>query len=691
LFLLFQIIFTYPFYLAVFCLLGGIAFAFFLYFRANRNKEIPKNISRILLALRLVFISLLAFFLLEPMLKNVSIEKEKPILVVALDNSMSVIQNKDSLFIKGELMEKISGMGDRLSDKFETRFYNFDSRLKTGSRVDFKGKETDFTGLFTEIENNYSNLNLGAVVIATDGLYNKGVNPLYTNKNLKYPVYTIALGDTSAKRDLLVKKIVHNQVAYLGNKFPVEIILEGKKVRGTKATLSVSSGTKKLAEEKFEVNSESWLKTCSFIFDAEKPGAQKYNVFVSYADEEQNKLNNFSSFVVDVIDNREKILILADVPHPDIAALKQGLEVNLNYEVEAALASEFTGSLKPYSLVVIHMMSWNSSGGRIKTEIEANNIPYLLISSESTDNFPALKISGPSGRSNDSEPIPNKNFSLFSISDELKNYMKNFPAVKSPLGNYSSTPDLNPLIFQRIGVVETANPLMYFTFNSQQKAAVILGDGIWRWRLRDYADHGNFNLFNELLNKTVQYLAVKEDKSFFRVFSKKIFNENEEIEMDAEVYNQSYELINDPDVTVSVKNEEGKTFEYTFSKTLKSYHLGGISFPPGEYSWEAKVKINNNLFSKKGGFTVKELVAERINTVADHQLLFNLSGQTGGKMFYPAQVDQLEAELMKKEDIKIVSFEEKKLRDLIDIKWIFFVLLAFISAEWFIRKWSGLY
>ncbi|MBC7864745.1 MAG: hypothetical protein IAF38_17360 [Bacteroidia bacterium] len=688
--LLFQIIFTYPFYLTVFCLLGGFIFAFVLYYKSTKTKDVSTGVARFLLALRLLFITLLAFFLLEPMLKNVSIEKEKPLLLIAIDNSQSILQNKDSAKIKKEFIEGLGAMGEELTEKFELKYYNFDHELRAGKEVNFKGKETDFSGIFNEIENNYSNRNLGALVIATDGLYNKGQNPLYSNKDLKYPVYSIALGDTTETKDLLVKKINHNQVAYLGNKFPADIIIEGKKVKGTKAVLSIMNNGKKVGEQKLDVNADSYLQTFSFIFDADKPGAQKYNVFVTYAEGEENKQNNSSSFVVEVIDNREKILILAEAPHPDIAAMKQSIEVNQNYEVEVALANEFNGSLKPYSLVIVHMLKWSTGLGKAKLEIESNNIPYLLISGNSTDNFPGLKINGPSGKTNDSEPIANKSFSLFSISDELKAYMKNFPALKSPLGNYQPGNDMNALIYQRIGVVETENPMLYFTFNSQQKAAVILGDGIWRWRLRDYADHGNFNMFNELMNKTIQYLSVKEDKSFFRLFTKKLFSENENIEMDAEVYNASYELIKDPQVSIEIKNEAGESNTSTFSNA-NGCHLNIGSRKPGQYTYEAKVTVNKVLFSKKGSFTVKELVAERINTVADHQLLYNLSRQTGGKLFYPNQLQKLKEELLNKEDIKTVSYEEKRLRDLIDFKWIFFVLLAFLSTEWFIRKRNGLY
>lgn len=37
----------------------------------------------------------------------------------------------------------------------------------------------------------YAGRNLGAVILATDGLYNEGSNPLYAYPELKVPVFTV--------------------------------------------------------------------------------------------------------------------------------------------------------------------------------------------------------------------------------------------------------------------------------------------------------------------------------------------------------------------------------------------------------------------------------------------------------------------------------------------------------------------
>jgi len=61
--------------------------------------------------------------------------------------------------------------------------------------------------------------------------------------------------------------------------------------------------------------------------------------------------------------------------------------------------------------------------------------------------------------------------------------------------------------------------LIYSEINGV-KNANFLGDGLWKWKMRDYVDHNNHNLFNELISKTVQYLSVKADKSFLEYLQK---------------------------------------------------------------------------------------------------------------------------------------------------------------------------
>jgi hypothetical protein len=207
--------------------------------------------------------------------------------------------------------------------------------------------------------------------------------------------------------------------------------------------------------------------------------------------------------------------------------------------------------------------------------------------------------------------------------------------------------------------------------------------------MRDFADHDNHNLFNELINKTVQFLSVKADKSFFRVFTKKIINENEPLDFTAEVYNHSYELVTEPDVTLILKDAKGKLYNYTFNKKQTMYSLAAGQFAAGEYSYEAKVKFGDKLYTKSGIVIIKEIVSERINTVANHQLLYQIAKQSGGKLFYKNQLEQLQKEILSSESIKSITYSHKQLTDLVNLKWISFIILSLLSVEWFLRKRNG--
>ena len=163
------------------------------------------------------------------------------------------------------------------------------------------------------------------------------------------------------------------------------------------------------------------------------------------------------------------------------------------------------------------------------------------------------------------------------------------------------------------------------------------------------------------------------------------------MELEAEVYNESYELINEPDVNIVITDANNKKFPFAFTKTTNAYRLNAGVFPVGEYSYEARVKVGEKLYTQKGKFSVSALQIELTNTVADHQLLYHLSKNHGGELVYPVNMDKLVEKLQAREDVKSVSYSENKLDDLLNLKWIFFLLLVLLSVEWFLRKRNGAY
>jgi hypothetical protein len=688
---------SYPYlYLFICCLLAASS-AWFLY-RKNPLDISNKYILWLVHGLRFASIFIICFLLLGPLLNLVNRKVEKPIIMLAVDNSQSIVSNKDSAFYRNDFAKQILEFKDKLSNKYEVKFYTLGKEVSENSKIDFSQKQSDLSKVFSEAENKFSNLNLGAIILASDGIYNEGENPIYTSKNTKAPVFTIALGDTNQQKDALISNVRHNQLVFAGNNFEMQIECKTFNCLNQNSKLKINHNGKTIFEQNLQINSQSYFNNIPVKLEANEEGTQHYSIQISPLSNEISYANNVYDVFINVIKSKQKVLILAQAPHPDVSAMKQSIESNLNYEVSYSLLQNFNYDEKSrYDLVILHQLPGSRNEGlRLIKSLREKQIPLLFvlgnaigvnqISNESGE----LIITGNRTNSNDVSAIFNKQFALFGLDESNANIIQKFPPLSAPYGNYKVPLDAQVLFYQQIGYVKTQVPLVFFIKSNRQQTGYFCGEGFWKWRLQNYLLKQNHDITNELMSKIVQLLASKNDNSLFRVSTiKKKFFENEKIELDAELYNESYELINQPDVSLEVKDSRGKLFQYTFSKTEKSYHANLGNMPVGTYTYNAKVISGNKSYNKNGQFIVAALQAELIETKANHQLLNNIALQSGGQLFYKNQLDALEKAIEQNENIKPVIYKQNEVKELLNLKWIFFVILGLLSLEWFIRKWNG--
>lgn len=684
-----SLITEYPLWFIIFCVFLGALYSFVLYRKEKKFEEVSAFIRWVMATARFFVAGLLAFFLLSPLMKTMQRELEKPVIIIATDNSESILFNKDSAYYKNQLKNDLQELSNSLNKDFSVQHYSFGDKVKNEFDFSFSEKQTDLSSLFSETETRYNNRNLGAVIIATDGLYNKGANPVYTSSSIQAPVYTIALGDTTIKKDVILKDVRHNSLAFLGNDFPVQVVTSANKLSGSKTMLSISKNGKTIFNQTIDITQNNFINEQIVKLTADLPGTQHYTISLSEVKGEHTINNNKRDIYINVLDARQKILIISTAAHPDIAALKQSIEQIQTYEATTVLANELNEPLKKYNLIIAHRLQ--QSNTKIFNELEQGNIPTLFIGGNIPESYTGVKISVSNNKTNDAEASLQESFNLFNISDDLKNYAKNFPALQCPFGNYSLANSAQAMINQRIGIVNTNNPLIVFNQKEDRKTAFITGEGIWKWRMHDYADNNNHTIFNELIHKTIQYLAVKADKSFFRVSGKNTFTENQDIEFNAEVYNQSYEPINNVEVNITITNSENKKYQFAFYQSGNAYHLNSGTFAAGNYSYEAQTKVGDKIHKQSGKFIISPVVIESTNTIANHNLLYNLSKKFGGEMIYPNQLNKLSEIILKRDDIKTISYTQKKLTDLIEFEWLFYLLISLLSIEWFLRKRNGAY
>jgi hypothetical protein len=695
----FSVVTEAPSWYILLCILAGALYAGVLYFRELRLKEVSRWLRGSMAVFRFLAVFFLAFLLLSPLLKTNFREVSKPVIVIAQDASGSLLMGRDSAFNKTEYPKKLQAFIESLSDKYEVKTYSFGDHFRQDADFTYPDKFTDFSSLFDEVRTRYSDRNLGAVIVASDGIYNQGQSPVYTAEGIRAPVFTIAMGDTTIRKDLLLAKVVSNRIAFLGNTFPIEIVVDAKRCAGENSVLTVSKGGQVLFSKPLNIATDPYTETVPVQLTASSIGLQRYTVAVKTIDGEHNVLNNRQDIFIDVLDAREKVLIVAAVPHPDIGALKLSIESNDNYQVETFTLENFNKPVNGFNLAILHAIpSETVPAQKLLADLAAAKIPTFYITGQQSrynafNNLSTgVTILSGNQQPNDCEPLPVPDFPLFNLSEQAKNYIPKLPAVTCPFGNFKTTPAVTPFMKQKIGASKTDYPMWVFSQQDDRKVSVFVGEGLWKWRLHDFADHGNHEIFNELVGKLVQYLSVREERSFFRVTTKTNFLENESVQFEAEVYNQSYELINTPDVSVTITDEDGKKFgPSTFTKTGKGYHIDKGAMHVGQYKYDASTKVGEKVYKQSGTFSVSPLVIEFANTTADHQVLYNLAKRHNGEMYMPAELDALHDALLKREDIKPVIYNSKKLLDLINLWWIFALIMLLLTAEWFFRKRNGAY
>lgn len=694
--------FEQPTWYILICLLVGLVYALVLYFRDRTFKEQSTYFTYLLGALRFLAVSTLAILLLSPVLRSIQNRTQKPIVVIAQDGSESVTTGW-STADSASYVAEMQSLQNSLAENYEVATYTFGDLVRDTLDFSFTDKRTNLASVLNEVYDLYSNQNLGALILSSDGIYNEGANPAYLNAKINAPVYTIGLGDTTRQKDVSVKRVFHNKIAYLGDKFSVQVDLSAQNAAGSTLPLRISrvenGQTRNFISENVAINKNDFFATREFILDADRPGVNRYRISIGTVAGEQSTANNARDIFVDVLEARQKILLLAYAPHPDIAALKHSMEQGRNNEIEVAYANSFTGNINDFDLVVLHELP-NASNDISNTIqlIKTNRIPCWFIAGPGSgfdrlnEAQSLLSINANGNNTNEVQAKIANDFTLFNIDEELRNIVPNFPPVIAPFGDFSSQANASVLLYQQIGRIATEYPLLSLGEVDGTRQAVLAATGIWKWRLFDYLDRQSHDRFNDLVSQVVQYLSVKDDKRRFRVsLAKNIFDENEPIIFDAELYNDNYELINNPSASMIITDEDGREYNYTFNATGNTYRLNAGILPVGNYRYRASTNTGTQTLEFDGLFSVQSVEIEGYELTANHQLLQLLSDQYGGELITPTDINSLPQRLIDKGSVKPVIYQTVNTRAAINLKWIFFLILGLLSIEWFLRRYYGAY
>lgn len=688
----------YWFLLLIGVIISTFAIVMLLYYKNRKLSDLSPVKRWILYSLRFVSVFLLLFLLLSPFVKNLKKIIRKPIVIAVWDNSSSLLAWPDSTEAANLINQTRNEIQNGISSDYSLIEYSFGESTRPAEQLDFSEKKSDYSEVISTISNRHFNDNIGAVIVAGDGIYNQGKNPVNLMREVNFPVYAIGFGDTTENIDARIQNIRVNRTTFSGNKFPVETELLFSKLNGKTLKFSVFEGNTEVASTMITPTSDNFFWSQEFLLDAGAAGLKHFSARVQVAENEKNIKNNTAGFVINVLESKQKIVIISDGPHPDIGAIKNTLDLQSIYDVSVFTEEPYPADLSEFNLLILNQLpTMGNSAAEILKKAEEQRLPVLFMVGLKTfiPQFNTItqgvKIIPMAGTGEEAQAYINTGYAVFNPGEELKQMLPKFPPLLVPFADYELAPGFTPLLYQRIMKVETGKPLLATGLLNGRKTGYLFGEGIWRWRLYDYASNQNHNSFNELVNQLVQYLSLRQNEDNFIVEFSPVYAEIDNIILGAEVYNDAFEKITSEEVTIELQNQEGKEFNFTFDVSGSNYFLNIGHLPTSDYTFTANVTLGDKTFKETGSFTVTAVNFENINTEAQHSLLYQMAAQSGGKFYLPAETGNLMDELKTGNKLKPASYYQEMINELLNLKFLFFVILLLLSVEWFLRKFWGIF
>lgn len=656
------------------------------YYQYRYKTKSRSNKDLLFAFLRFVSLFTVTLLIINPKLEQNTFITEKPNLVVAVDNSNSVEYLGQSANVES-LVEALKTNKD-LEEKFNIRWHAFGNELEDYDSLNFTDKQSNISKAFTQLGQIYNN-NSSPTILLSDGNQTLGNDYQFSYLDYKQPVYPVILGDTVTYTDLKIDQLNVNKYAYLKNKFPVEaiVVYSGNETVNTK--FEVTLGQSVVYSKPITLSKETNSQIINFTLPANQVGVRTYKAVVVSVNTEKNTVNNVKNFAVEVIDQKTEVAIVTTMVHPDLGAIKKSIETNEQRSVSFVSPKEFVDRFRDFQMVVLYQP--NRSFTEVVSLLDSENLNRFVVTGTKTDwNF-INSVSGAyshiqTRQNEDYQAILNSNYTTF-IVDDLG--FESFPPIQSDFGEVTFNVPHQSLLYKKVGRITTEEPLLATMEISRRREAILLGEGIWRWRAQSYLNTNSFEEFDDFMGKLVQYLSSDTRKSRLNIDYQSFYDGSDNVVVKAQYFNKNYEFdIREP-IEITVQNKETKA-ERTFPFILRhnNYQVDLSTLPAGDYTFTVSAMKSN--ISKSGQFTILEFNVEQQFLNADVTKLQNLATNSKGSSYFIADYNSLFDDLLNDDRYVAVQKKQSKIVPLIDFKYLLAIIALSLAFEWFLRKYNGL-
>jgi len=723
--------------------LGALGIAAVAYFRPRGKAEVQDRV--VMGVLRAGAFSILLLVLLRPTLVNSSTVPQRNFVGVLIDDSRSMTLpgtagEARSAFVERAFDPETGELLRELDDRFAVRFFRFSSttdRIEAPAGMAYDGTSTDLVSALDRAREELSSVPLSGLVVLSDGADNSGrslVEALVPLQAASVPVYTVGLGEESLSPDIQVGRVAAPRSVLQGTSLLIDVIVSQRGFAGRTLPLVVEDETKILAEKEVTLGADGEPTVSTVRFTLDDPGPRRIRLHLPAQAGERVSENNERVVEVEVRAARDKILYFEGEPRSEVAFLRRALREDENLQV---VVLQRTAEDKFLRLDVDH--ADELAGGFPDTREELFRYRGLILGSIEASYFThdqmamiadfagrrggGLLVLG--GRFSFSEggyqgtpvaealPVvlgeprldPHTGFTQVKVHPTIAGRGHVAAQVRPAQGDETSVWDsLPPLsVMNHITDVKPgattllsgSGPsgeqvvLAYHRYGRGKVAALPVLDS-WMWQLHSSISledqtHEIFwgQLLRWLVDGVPDYVNARLESDEAEA--------GEATRILAEVNDSAYVEVNDAQVQAILTAPDGAVQVLPMDWTVERDGEYAASFTPAmEGAYEIRVEAARGeeelLGADDAYLWVGPSSEEYFDAGLRRSFLKRLADETGGAYYDPSDVHRLP------EDIRFtgagVTLTEE--RDLWDMPALFFLLLAFMGAEWFYRKRRGL-
>jgi hypothetical protein len=712
-------------WLLVLCLAFAAGLTYWTYRRTT--PPISQGWRWLLGGLRFTALALLFFLLFEPIMRQLSTTERPPVLAVLIDDSESlqVTSAPEADTAAASPRDAVAAALQQLDASDlpgEKRYFAFHSGLRALDAnhvldsLRFDGARTDLAGALEAIRDELQDVNLRGVALLSDGQYNTGQNPLYVAERFPAPIYPIVLGDTTRRRDLQVRRVTTNDIAYVDTELPIQIGLRAESAGGETVTLELLRNGERIAAEQVALPTGTAEVPVDLSYTPAETGLQRLTARVTQIDGEVTYRNNERAITVRVLESRRRVLLLGAAPSPTVGAVRRLLVQNEDAEVAPFVPKQgggfYQGELPDdlSSFDVIVLVGFPSAAVPSATvervaQAAADDMPLVFILDRQTD-LQALRqyfgnvlpVQPERVRSTFVEAtlVPTERslrHPIFEIPDMQSDLWRQLPPLQYNESRWVASPDARVLATTRVRGVELNDPLLSIRERTGQRTAALLGADSWRWANLPEDLQAVAPVWPTLLGNTVEWVTTREDDRRVRVEPiRETFAGTEGVSFTGQVYNESMNPVNDATVEINVQAPDGARYPYTMNAVGNGRYVLDIgTLPAGRYTYTADAtREGTALGTDQGQFAVGSLTLEFRATRANAALMQQLAQRSGGRAFAPDQASDLPIRLASSESFAPAVVQNERDRELWHMSWFLVAIITLLAAEWALRKRRGM-